>query len=147
MDTYYKAESAGRVMRNIEHVISHFDNTPTSDYNKFLKINDHYVSATVARQELERAIRFRQPISLRIQFHELDHGNGVIGSWKVYAFLRIGLGSGPGWIQPNLVNMRRMVSETEELLAKWIHGEGYECPIDKNCNMRELQRKLPKMLH
>ena len=66
-------------MRNIEHVISHFDDAPTRDYSKWLRVNEHYNSAEMARQELERAIRRRQPISLHVRFHEPEHGNSVRG--------------------------------------------------------------------
>ena len=53
---------------------------------------------------------------------------------SVYAFLHFGLDYGPGWIPPNLVRLRRIIAETEDLLAKWIPDEGYECPLDPACN-------------
>ena len=120
-------------MRNIEHVIGHFGNSPP-DYTHWLKVDGHYNTAEAARQALARAVEHHEPISFTAPVHEPRPSNTRRGTPELHADLRIGVRAGPGWISPDLRDMRHMIETTGELLAEWTPGAGYECPVDPACN-------------
>lgn len=116
-------------MRNIEHVISHFDGP--RNWSWWLKVGDNYTTADSARADLRHAIEYHQPIYLGVYPYK-----NSIGGDGIEVHIRYGVGSGPGWIAPNIHQMRHMIKRTELLLAEWDPASGdFICELDEGCNV------------
>ena len=119
-------------MRNIEHVLTHFDDP--LDYKHWIRVNEHFMHINDVQREVEQAIEQDRFITLSIAHSEIMHSESVADVQRVYAHIRTVLGSGSFYRSPNLSTMRHLIWTTEQLLDEWITGTGYECPVDSKCN-------------
>ena len=119
-------------MKNIEHVLTHFDDP--LDYKHWIRVNKQFTSVTQARLEVEQAIKYDGPITLSVVYSEIQHSETVSSAQRVYVYLRTNFISGAQYHWPSLSNMRHLIRTTEQLLADWVVGGDYECPVNTECN-------------